>query len=92
MKQSCHFGSVNDVAFPEGCSDLIVSSSAGDIRVWNIKLKQELLRIQVPNLECHCCVVTPSGSAIVSGWDDGKVRSVLAFFADNASSFDHIVL
>jgi WD40 repeat protein len=79
MRQSCHFGSVNDVAFPEGCADLIVSSSAGDIRVWNIKLKQELLRIQVPNLECHCCIVTPSGSSIVSGWDDGKVR---AFFPE----------
>jgi WD40 repeat protein len=75
MKTSCHFGSVNDVAFPEGCPDLIVSSSTGDIRVWNIKLKQELLRIQVPNLECLCSLVSPTGSSVVSGWDDGKIRS-----------------
>ena len=75
MKSSCHYGSVNDVSFPNGCPDLIVSSSAGDIRVWNIRMKQELLRIQVPNLECLCTSVSPSGSSLVSGWDDGKIRS-----------------
>jgi len=75
MKASCHFGSVNDVAFPEGCPDLIVSSSTGDIRVWNTRVKQELLRIQVPNLECLCTLVSPSGSSIISGWDDGKIRA-----------------
>lgn len=75
LKTSCHFGCINDVAFPEGCPDLIVTSSFGDIRVWNTKVRQELLRIQVPNLECICTLVSPSGSAIVSGWDDGKIRS-----------------
>jgi cilia- and flagella-associated protein 52 len=75
LKMSCHSGAVNDVAFPEGCADLIVSSSRGDIRVWNTKQKQELLRIQVPNLECLSSLVTPSGAAIVSGWDDGKIRA-----------------
>lgn len=75
LRSSCHYGSVNDVAFPEGCPDLIVSSSSGDIRVWNIRLKQELLRIQVPNLECLCSLVTPSGASLISGWDDGKIRS-----------------
>jgi WD40 repeat protein len=80
LKTSCHVGSVNDVAFPEGCPDLIVTSSRGDIRIWNTKAKQELLRIQVPNLECLCNLVSPSGSAIVSGWDDGKIR---AFFPES---------
>jgi len=75
MKASCHFGPVNDVAFPEGCPELIVSSSTGDIRVWNVNARKELLRIQVPNLECLCSVVTPTGSTLVSGWDDGKIRA-----------------
>lgn len=75
LKTSCHFGPINDIAFPEGCPDLVVTSSFGDMRVWNTKAKQELLRIQVPNLECLCSLVTPSGSAIVSGWDDGKIRA-----------------
>jgi len=79
LKTSCHFGSVNDVAFPDGCPDLIVTSSTGDIRIWNTRQKQELLRIQVPNLECLCSLVSPSGTALISGWDDGKIR---AFFPE----------
>lgn len=75
LKTSCHAGSVNDVAFPEGCPDLVVTSSRGDIRIWNTKARQELLRIQVPNLECLCTLVSPTGGAIISGWDDGKIRA-----------------
>jgi WD40 repeat protein len=44
MKTSCHYGSINDIAFPEGCPDLIVTSSKGDIRIWNTKLTQEVIR------------------------------------------------
>jgi cilia- and flagella-associated protein 52 len=75
LKSSCHVGTVHDVAFPAACPDLIVTSSRGDIRIWNTRGKQELLRIQVPNLECLCTLVTPSGGSIVSGWDDGKIRA-----------------
>lgn len=75
LKTSCHFGAINDVAFPDMCSDLIITSSKGDVRVWNTNQKKELLRIQVPNLECLSSVVSPTGSAIVSGWDDGKIRA-----------------
>ena len=75
MKASCHYGGVNDVTFPEGCPELIVTASKGDIRVWNTLVRQELLRIQVPNLEALCAQVTPSGTTLLSGWDDGKVRA-----------------
>lgn len=75
LKTSCHVGPVHDIAFPSGCPDLIVTSSRGDIRIWNTKGRQELLRIQVPNLECLCTLVSPSGTSIVSGWDDGRIRA-----------------
>ena len=80
MKSSCHFGPVNDVCYPDGCPDLVISSSQGDIRIWNVKAKQELLRVQVPNLTALCTAVTPTGSTLVSGWDDGKIR---AFFPES---------
>merc|ERR1712151_475604 len=35
----------------------------------------ELLRIQVPNLECNCIAFPASGNIIVSGWSDGRIRS-----------------
>lgn len=75
LKSSCHNGSITDVAFPEGCPDLVVTSSLGDIRIWNTRSRQELLRIKVPNVECLSLVVTPSGASILSGWDDGKIRA-----------------
>ena len=80
LRATCHSGPVNDVVFPSGCSDLFITCSAADIRVWNAPLRQELLRIQVPNLDCSCVDITRSGATIVSGWTDGKVR---AFFPES---------
>lgn len=48
-----------------------------NIRVWNSKTRQELLRVQVPNLECYCVCFTGNGKHIVSGWSDGKIRAFL---------------
>ena len=31
--------------------------------------------LQVPNLVCNCVCLSPSGTEIVSGWSDGKVRA-----------------
>ncbi len=75
MINSCHTNPVNQVCFPEGTSDLCITASTGDIRVWATSTGKELLRIAVPNLECHACEVTPSGSSIISGWSDGKIRA-----------------
>lgn len=47
LRGTCHFARVNDVIFPSGCSDLFITCSVADIRVWNAALRQELLRIQV---------------------------------------------
>lgn len=46
LRGTCHFARVNDVIFPAGCSDLFITCSVADIRVWNAALRQELLRIQ----------------------------------------------
>lgn len=47
LRGTCHFARVNDIIFPAGCSDLFITCSVADIRVWNAALRQELLRIQV---------------------------------------------
>merc|ERR1712127_181916 len=51
--------------------------SLNDIRVWNTKTRQELLRIEVPGLECHRIFFSSDGKSILSGWNDGKIRSFL---------------
>lgn len=51
LRGTCHFARVNDIIFPADCSDLFITCSVADIRVWNATLRQELLRIQV-RLSC----------------------------------------
>ena len=48
-------------------SDVFATCSLTDIRVWNAKNRQELLRIQVPNLECYCVTFMNDGKSIISG-------------------------
>ncbi|CAK4116331.1 unnamed protein product [Aphanomyces euteiches] len=82
LRATCHYGSINDIVFPKAPSkgddinsNLFVTCSKTDIRIWNARKAQEILRIQVPNLVCNCVDLTVDGSVIVSGWDDGKVRA-----------------
>ena len=77
LKTTCHHEQVNDVAYPAGYSELFATCAGPDIRIWHAKTMSELLRVQVPNQECNCIAFMPSGSSIISGWNDGKVRSFL---------------
>ena len=51
LRNTCHFEQINDLVFPYGYSELFATCSTNDIRVWNAKTRQELLRIEVPGLE-----------------------------------------
>lgn len=77
LRNTCHYERINDVAFPAGYSELFATCSLNDIRVWNSKTRQELLRIEVPGLECHCVFFSHDGKSILSGWNDGKIRAFL---------------
>lgn len=75
LRSTCHYGRINDVCFPEGYSELFITASERDIRVWNTQKRTELLRIHVPSLECLCVTLSSDGKSIVSGWSDGKIRA-----------------
>lgn len=77
LRNTCHYERINDVAFPAGYSELFATCSVNDIRVWNTKTRQELLRIEVPGLECNCVYFSNDGKSVLSGWSDGKVRAFL---------------
>ncbi|VDM31234.1 unnamed protein product [Hydatigera taeniaeformis] len=72
---SCHYSPINDIKFPENCSDLFVTSSYEDIRVFHTPSQQELLRINIPNLVCFTIDIAKDGTSIVSGWDDSRIRA-----------------
>jgi len=75
LKSTCHCDEINDVCYPRGYSELFVTCSGNDIRVWHARTMSELLRIQVPNLVCNCVTLSPTGTEIISGWNDGKIRA-----------------
>ncbi|OMJ75837.1 hypothetical protein SteCoe_24939 [Stentor coeruleus] len=77
LRNTCHYDRINDIAFPYNFSEVFATCSMNDIRVWNSRNRQELLRIQVPNLECYCVGFSADGKSIISGWNDGKLRAFL---------------
>eukprot|EP00471_Norrisiella_sphaerica_P013453 CAMPEP_0184496282 /NCGR_PEP_ID=MMETSP0113_2-20130426/33553_1 /TAXON_ID=91329 /ORGANISM="Norrisiella sphaerica, Strain BC52" /LENGTH=646 /DNA_ID=CAMNT_0026882843 /DNA_START=84 /DNA_END=2024 /DNA_ORIENTATION=+ len=74
LRTTCNYNSITDVAFPEGFSQLFATCS-NEVRIWNSKQKDELLRIEIPNLKCQCVTIAPDGKSIVTGWEDGKIRA-----------------
>lgn len=56
---------------------MFATCSLHDIRVWNAKNRQELLRIDMHGLECNCITFMKDGKSILSGWNDGKIRAFL---------------
>ena len=77
LRNTCHSDRINDVAFPANYSDVFATCSSNDIRIWNSNNKQELLRIQVPNLECNAVSFMYDGKSVISAWSDGKIRAFL---------------
>ena len=71
---TAHSAPIRQIAFPAHFSEVFASCSAEQIRVWHAPTCRELLRIQVPNLVCHCLAFSASGREILTGWSDGVVR------------------
>lgn len=77
LRNTCHYERINDIAFPHNYSEVFATAAPNEIRIWNTKNRQELLRIQVPGLECYSVAFTYDGKSIISGWSDGKIRAFL---------------
>lgn len=54
---------------------VFATASFGEVRLWHIHTCRELLRVKVPNVACHCLAFSADGSAVMSGWSDGKIRA-----------------
>lgn len=67
LESACHYSKVNDICFPDECSDLFATASDNDVRVWNIHNQEELLRVSLPNLHCLSIVFRKDGSSILTG-------------------------
>jgi len=75
VRSTSHSSPVNCVAFPLGYSECFATASFGEVRVWHARNQNELLRVSIPNLNCRVVTFATDGSAILSGWSDGKIRA-----------------
>ena len=48
-------------------SELFVTSSINDVRVWHAASGKELLRLSIPNLTCNAVNITNDGHAVITG-------------------------
>jgi cilia- and flagella-associated protein 52 len=77
IRSTCHGGggSVTSLAFPGGVSEIFASAAGSEVRVWNACTKNELVAITVPGTECLCVIFAADCKSILTGWNDGKIRS-----------------
>lgn len=75
LRATAHPDPINFVCYPRDSSELFITAAKGEVRLWNAYSRKELLRVQVPNLDCHCAQISPDGSLIVTGWQDGRIRA-----------------
>ena len=54
LLQTAHSQKITDLALPHQYSEVFATCSFGEIRVWHLHSRRELLRISVPNLGCTC--------------------------------------
>jgi len=45
----------------------VATCGSEDIRVWSLTEHREILRINVPNMECFAVTITVDGKSIISG-------------------------
>lgn len=60
--QTAHSDKIRGLAFPDQYGEVFATCSLGCIRVWHLRGCRELLRINLPNLECRCVTFAPVSS------------------------------
>lgn len=67
-------GGIRDLAAPHGCSDLLASCSAEEIRLWDVARQTELLRVHAPSLDCLCLAISQVGACLTACHDDSGMK------------------
>jgi WD40 repeat protein len=68
---------VNSVCFPRGTSDLFATCFGPNITIRQTSSTKALRVISVPSRVCRSISFNPTGTLLLSGWDDGTVRCFL---------------
>ncbi|XP_034044856.1 cilia- and flagella-associated protein 52 [Thalassophryne amazonica] len=75
LSSTCHNSTINGVTIPVFTSDLFLTWSKDDIRLWLKHKPKDILRMTIPNMTCNTVDIMFDGQSIITGWNDGKIRT-----------------
>lgn len=71
-----HLNTINDAAFSIGGQYVSTCDSDGIVKIWDIRMVQELLTVDVGDTIAHCVAFDKKTKTLAVGCSDGEVRIV----------------
>lgn len=71
-----HLNSVNDANFSVSGSLICSCDSDGIVKVWDIRMVQEILQMDTGDAICHSATFDKTGKTIVIGCSDGLMKTI----------------
>ena len=71
-----HLNSVNDACFSVGGQYVSTCDSDGIVKLWDIRMVQELLSVDTGDSICHCASFDKNTKAIAVGCGDANIKVI----------------
>ncbi len=71
-----HLNSVNDAVFSVGGQYVSTCDSDGIVKLWDIRMVQELLSVDTGDSICHCAAFDKNTKAIAVGCGDAMIKVI----------------
>ena len=69
-----HLNSINDCQFSIGGQYVSSCDSDGVVKVWDIRMVQEIMSIDSGDAIAHCCDFDKTGKILNVGCSDGQIK------------------
>ena len=71
-----HLNAINDTQFSIGGQFVASCDSDGVVKVWDIRMVQEVATVDTGDAIAHCCEFDKNGKIISVGCSDGEIKQV----------------
>lgn len=71
-----HLNAINDANFSINGQFISTCDSDGIIKVWDIRMVQEVFTLDTGDVIAHCCQFDKTGKKVLVGTSDGEIKVV----------------
>ena len=71
-----HLNAINDTQFSIGGQYVASCDSDGVVKVWDIRMVQEIMNVDTGDALAHCCEFDKTGKILSVGCSDGEIRQI----------------